>query len=275
MKKLSQFSWIIISLVGFLLFVLFFYVIVTSATRVTLSTPLYFFLIVVIDLVATGFISGAMHSIARYQVTAANKSLYVAGPAVIFFIILYLGYQYRPENKKIPITLSVLFSGPEGPNELITNGTVSIRIGEFSAAKKINEEGTALFTGISPEYHGKRMDLSIAVPGYYLASAKQFELSDSTDYTNLHITLSKKEDTTSIQGRVLALPERDGIAGASIRFQGMDQVIITDSSGNFTALLPIKSGAEIRVIVWKGKRELYNSLRTITDKDFLSIATNH
>lgn len=275
MKKLSQINWIIISLVGFVLFILFFYLILTSATKVTLSTPLYFFLIVVIAMVATGFLSGAMRSIARYQATVANKSLYIAGPAVIFFIILYLGYQYRPENKRIPVTLSILFNGPDGPNELITDGTVSIRIGEFSAAKKINNEGTALFTGINPEYRGAGIDLSIAVQGYYLAPTNRFQLSDSTDYTNLHIILNKRKDSISVQGRVITLPDREGIAGASIRFQGMDKVIQTDSSGNFSAILPIKTGTEIRVIVWKRKRELYNSLRTVSDKDFLSIAANH
>jgi hypothetical protein len=274
MKKLTQSNWVFISLAGFLLFILFFYMIITSNNKINLSVPVYFFLIVIIDLIATAFLSGAMRSIARYQASEANKTLYLSGPAVIFFIILYFGYQYRPAPDQTPVMLSVIFTDEANPNTLITEGTASIRIGEFSASKKINEEGTILFTGINPEYKGKLLEMSVNAPGYVLPN-HQFQLSDSTRYTNLRISLIKKQENIQFQGRVITLPERIGIADASIRFQGTTATTQTDSLGNFNVTLPIKSGSEIRVVVWKGKNELYNSLRTVADKDYLSIAINN
>jgi hypothetical protein len=69
-------------------------------------------------------------------------------------------------------------------------------------------------------------------------------------------------------------PERRGIPAARVIFQGVDSVFTTDSLGNFSAVLPLKPGSETRVIVTKGPQEIYNSLRTVSDNDFLSIVAN-
>jgi hypothetical protein len=272
MKKTSPINWLYISLAGFILFLLFFYFLVLDSKQVNISMPLYFILVILIALVATAFLAGAMKSTARFKSTAQNRSLYLSGPAVIFFIILYIGYKYRPTLSQEPLSLSVLVS--TGANELLKEGSVSVRVAQFSSTKKIDHEGTALFTGINPNYKGHKVEIGLDVPGYYLAGGKTFTLSESENYTNLTISLNKTKDITRLHGRVISLPERTGIAGATIYFQGADTVIKTDETGSFTAKLPLKSGSEIRIIATKGNKEIYNSLRTISDNDFLSIAAN-
>ena len=276
MQKSSTLSWIIVSLIGFVLFVGFFYFLIIYSKEISLSTPVYFFLVVIIALISTAFLSGAMKSVARYSATSQNRNLYLSGPAVIFFIIIYLGYRYRPEIAKenTPLSLSVLLKGPAGSEELIKDGQVRVRIAQYSSLKEVDNESSALFTGINSNYKGLKIDLSAEVPGYSLVNNQVFALSDSGTYTNLTISLQKKMDSIAVRGNVIRLPERTGIEGAKIRFQGVMKTYQTDSLGDFSAVLPFKSGVETRIIVTKGNKEIYNSLRTLSENDFLSISAN-
>lgn len=276
MQKSSTLGWMLATLAGFLLFIAFFYLLISYNKQINISMPVYFFLVVIIALVSTAFLSGAMKSVARYNAKSQNSTLYLSGPAVIFFIIIYLGYKYRPElvKENVPISLSVLFRGPEGSEDAIKDGQVTIRIAQYSSVKKIDSEGAALFTGINPEYKGLKIDLSAEVPGYRLVNNQDLALKDSGSYTNLTIRLQRKLDSISIRGNVIKLPGRTGIYGAIVRFQGVMSTYKTDSTGDFSATLPFKSGIETRVIVSKGNREIYNSLRTLSENDFLTITAN-
>ncbi|WP_026897371.1 hypothetical protein [Daejeonella oryzae] len=276
MQKSSSLLWIVVSLIGFILFVAFFYMLIVYSKDISISMPLYFFLVVIIALISTAFLSGAMKSVARFKASSQNRSLYLSGPAVIFFIIIYLGYKYRPEStgENSPLSLSVLLNGPEGLEESIKKGQVRVRIAQYSSLKQVDNEGTATFTGINPQYKGLKIDLSADIPGYNLVGKPVYVLSDSGVYTNLTLNLQKKLDSIAVRGNVIRLPGRTGIAGASVRFQGVMQTYKTDSIGDFSAILPFKSGVETRIIVSKGNREIYNSLRTISENDFLSISAN-
>lgn len=276
MQKSFPVGWMLATLTGLLLFIAFFYLLIVYNKQISISMPVYFFLVVIIALISTAFLSGAMKSVARYNAKSPNSTLYLSGPAVIFFIIIYLGYKYRPElvKENAPISLSVLFRGPEGSEEAIKDGQVTVRVAQYSSLKQIDNEGNALFTGINPEYRGLKIDLSAEVPGYRLVNNQQFALNDSGNYTNLTISLQKKLDSISIRGNVIKLPGRTGINGAIIRFQGVMNTYKTDSTGDFSATLPLKSGIETRVIVSKGNREIYNSLRTLSEHDFLTITAN-
>ncbi len=276
MQKSSTLGWIIISLAGFILFIAFFYFLINYSDRINLTTPLYFFLVVIIALICTAFLSGAMKSVARYQVGSQNRNLYLSGPAVIFFIIIYLGYRYRPETVKenIPLSLSVLFTGVPGSETSISSGQVRVRIAQYSSIKKIDNEATAVFTGINPDYKGLKIDLNARVPGYRVVDTTGFNLSDSASYTNLTIRLEKQPDSVAISGNVIRLLEKTGIAGARLRFEGVRKAYFTDSLGDFSAVLPFKSGTELRIVVSVGNKEIYNSLRTLDENDFLRISAN-
>jgi len=276
MKRTSTLTWIVISLVGFVLFTVIFYLLVIYSKGISLSTPVYFFLVVLIALISTAFLAGAMRSVARYSSSSQGGSLYLSGPAVIFFIIIYLGYRYRPEpaGAKNPLSLSVLLKGPEGSNELIRKGQIRVRIGQYSSLKQVDNEGAALFTGINPDYKGLQIDLSAEIPGFDLINSSFYSLDDSMTYTNLTLRLQKKLDSIAVRGNVIRLPARTGISNATIRFQGVMKTYRTDSLGDFSAVLPFRSGAETRIIVSKGNKEIYNSLRTLSENDFLSISAN-
>jgi hypothetical protein len=272
MKKITPTSWLVVSLIGFMLFMLVFAGIITYSKKITISTPVYFFLVVILALIATAFLGGAMRSVARYNGTFQNRSLYIAGPAVIFIIILYIAYKYRPQEQAgTPLSLSVLFIGPQGGGELIKSGTVYVRIGQYAGTDQVSQRGTASFTGINADYKGQAIDISGDIEGYVLDTAGAiYRLSETEQHTNLTVRLKRLGHHTAVRGKVM-LPERKGIPAARIIFQGVDSVFTTDSLGNFSAVLPLKPGSETRVIVMKGPLEIYNSLRTVSNNDYLSI----
>ncbi|MBE7176376.1 MAG: hypothetical protein INR69_08245 [Mucilaginibacter polytrichastri] len=272
MKKLSPLQWIWITLAGFVAFGFFFYRIIASAQNGQLSLPVYFVALIVVALLATGFLSGALRSISRYQGKAANGTLYISGPAVIFFVILYLGYRFRPEADASPLSVSILFVNKEG--NLLGPGSATIRIGQYSSSKQINNEGQAVFTGINPAYRAQAFDLSVDVKGYAMHADSAYRTSAAESYTNLRIVMDKIRDEIRFQGRVVKLPDGLGISNAELRFQGDDHVFRTDSLGHFSAALEAASGTELRVVVTSGNKEIYNSLRTLADKDFITIAAN-
>jgi hypothetical protein len=88
--------------------------------------------------------------------------------------------------------------------------------------------------------------------------------------TNLTISLFRTIDKISINGKVILLKKQTGIPGAEIRFEGMDSTFFTDQFGNFEAELPVKTGAEVRVIISKGADIIYNSVRILADKALLT-----
>lgn len=272
--KIQSRSWLWVSLAGFLLFTGVFIGILYWGKTVRLTTPVYFILIVLVALFATAFLAGAMRSSARYTMTGNNKTLMLSGPAVIFFVILYIGYKYRPEPGQRPLSLSILVTGPDRFNDLIREGEVGIRIGELNYVKKINEEGIAYFPGINADYKGRPLELYPRVSGYVMDTASSYHLSDEEEQTNLVLILKKATSRISIQGKVLQAGAQKGIPGAQVRFEGVESSFVTDRSGNFQAVLPLKSGTEVRVMVDKDDRVLYNSLRVVSDKALLTFPVN-
>lgn len=264
--------WLYVSLAGLFLFIVLFILLMIFGKEINLTTPVYFFLVVIIGLVATGFLSGAMHSAAKYNASFNNKTLSVTGPAVIFFIILYIGFKYKPEQVQNiqPLSLSVLVTGEGGVNDLIRNGSMELRIGDINYTEKINDKGIAYFSGINPVYKGEEIELFPQVDGYVIDTANDnYTLNKETSYTNLTIHLKKAITQTSINGKVVAVESQEGIADAMVQFEGMDSLYKTDELGNFTALLPVKTGTELRVIVTRKNKIVYNSMRTVADKSIL------
>lgn len=274
MKKLTQNQWVFISFGGFVIFALFLYLILTTKQKSELSPPLYFFLIVIIDLVATGFLAGAMKSVATYQSSSSKGNLYLAGPIVVFCVILYLGYQYRPIVQNSPLSLSVQLIGPKGTSDQVSAAAVSVIIELFQQTRNVNDVGVAFFTGIDHKYKGKAINLSLQLAEYHLPEDELYTLSDSSDHTNLFIKVIKDEQVTSFQGRLITLSDQTGISNATIHFAGTKIETQTDSLGNFSAELPIKPGTELRIIALKGNKEIYNSLRNIYQDDYLTLTEN-
>lgn len=269
-KKINPHSWIYISLVGFIIFAAVLSSLMFAPKTFSFSTPVYFFLLVVLALVATGFLAGAMNSYAKYNSTVNNRHLTITGPAVIFFVILYIGYKFRPDTIERPVSLSIIVTGPDNENEVLENGEIAIRIADYRSQKKLGAEGEVVFSGIDATYKGLPIQVFPKIEGYILDTSQSFTLSEETNNTNLTIRLKRVSHLIRIYGKVIYLKDQVGIAQAKVRFEGTDSTFITDESGDFQATLPIKSGTELRIMINKNAHLIYNSTRVLTDKALLT-----
>ncbi len=81
--KLTKALWVLVSLLGLILFLFFFFVFSVYGNRFVIDLPLYFFLVVVISLAATALLAGAMKSAAVYDGPVGKGKLHLTGPVVI------------------------------------------------------------------------------------------------------------------------------------------------------------------------------------------------
>ena len=270
-RRIKPESWLYVSLIGFILFAGFFVLLLFKGGDMNLSMPVYFILVVLIALLSTGFLAGAMRSAAKYQSTVQNRTLMVSGPAVIFFIILYLGYKYRPEPKNDPLTLLIQVMGPGLSNEIISEGSINVAIEEFNSEESINNKGQVYFSGIAPNAMGKEVQLFAKVNGYYLDTSRKYFLDENKRATRLSLVLEKFKPSIVVNGKILDMRKQKGVPGAELRFEGVDSVYHADNGGNFRVLLPIASGTEVRVMISKNDSIIFNSLRVLTDKALLNL----
>lgn len=269
-KKLSQQYWVMITLVGLVSFAALFYLVSILPVQVTLSSSTYFFLLILLALVATAFLAGAMKSVAKYNANIGNRNLMIAGPAVIFFVILYIGYRYRPIPKSEALSLQIMVMGPGKENELITDGSLTVYIGNFSATEKINTKGIAAFTGINNTYADEIIRIVPAVQNYSLDTSQSFRFDPSKSSTQLQLILEKVKPIIVVRGNVSHLSNGEAIPGALVRFDGVDTVFRSDEEGNFRAQLPLINGSETRVMITLKGKTIYNSLRTLSNNALLS-----
>lgn len=264
-------SWLYVSLIGFILFAGFFVLLLWKGGDLNLSMPVYFVLVVLIALLSTAFLAGAMRSAAKYQSTLQNKTLMVSGPAVIFFIIIYLGYKFRPDINKEPLTLSIQVMGPGKSNEVITDGRINVAIDEYNSEEIINNKGQVLFSGIDADARGSEVQVYAKVSGYYIDTGMKYFMDKNKRATQLNLVLQKAQPSIVINGKVIDIRKQKGVPGAELRFEGVDSVFHADNGGNFRAKLPVASGTELRVMISKNDSIIFNSLRVLTDKALLNL----
>src|SRR5258706_11914606 len=96
-KPVSSLTWVLISASGFIVFIgaaLFFIFFNDRLSNIKL--PIYFFLLVITGFIAAAFLSGAMRSHAKYSGKVYGGNLELGGPVVVFALIIYMGYIFRP-----------------------------------------------------------------------------------------------------------------------------------------------------------------------------------
>src|SRR5215216_4154698 len=99
-NALSPLTWIIISAVGFIVFLIGALLFSLYSDKINfISQSTYFFLLVPLALVAAGFLFGALRSHAKYSGKAYGGTLELSGPVVVLALIIYLGYKFRPAEK--------------------------------------------------------------------------------------------------------------------------------------------------------------------------------
>jgi hypothetical protein len=251
-------TWIIISGVGFIVFLLAALLFSLYSERINFIGPsAYFFLLVILGLLAAGFLFGALRSHAKYSGKAYGGTLELSGPVVLLALIIFLGYKYRPTQGSFDFTVN-FFSATE-TSEVIKTGYTELFLGNAHQTKNISE-GQTVFSELPSGYKGKTITLIAHADGY---AAKRETLTIPLEDGPVNIYLQKIPDSVTVAGLV---KDKKGIPvkNAELVFADGKFMTTSDDYGNFRIGLPYKDGEEVTLRVYMGGKLRYDNLVTLS-----------
>ena len=258
-KRISKLNWVILSGLGFILFVAAAILLINFSNATgSIKPQIFYFLLVIIGLIASGFLFGALKSHAKYSGKVYNGTLELGGPTVLFIIVIYMGIKFSAS----PATFNLRFTvfGSTDKSELINNGMLKILFDKPDSARIIN--GTVDFTDISTDLQGKKITVIPIVAGYEV-NAQEIALPYTGSSAEIH--LKSKPDLIAISGIVI---DNGGqpVPEAVITLADGLYTCKTDDFGNFKLIVPIKEGTELPVRVYLKKKLSYNNTQMLSAK---------
>ena len=263
-NKVKPMSWVYISLGGFILFIACAVVLVVYGKKLEITLPVYFFLLVVAALSATGFLTGALRSQARYSGKVYNGNLYLTGPILVFVIIVFLGYKFRPQTKDGPLTLTLNLFGPAGRSEAITSGSVKVLFENDARVENISSEGQAVFGQIDPSFKNKQVRIIPQVNKFLLPTGDTLVTLPDKEFATVDIQLQKQKEKTLIRG-LITTDNGTPINKALVQFQQFGKSVSTNEQGNFEIEIPLAEGTETDIVIYIKNVIKYRNKMTVTE----------
>ena len=258
-------------LTAFILLIIFIFllVFVTNRGTIQLSMPLYFFLLVICDLGATFFLSAALKSSAEYSGNVLKGNLKITGAAVIFLVILLIGYKYKPVVKDEPFDLTFIVSNFENGTPEKQQGSIRIELDNNPRELPIDAENKVVFTNIDSRYLGKMIPVSSNIPGFRISGQKDtmIEIPDKP-LPVIRLTLDKVIDSTLFSGYVFKKNQKGSplpVENATLNFMDFGKMVISDNDGFFKIYLPSKIGNNSNLVVLKNGKWLFSDRITLSD----------
>jgi hypothetical protein len=264
-NSVTPFKWVVITAVGFVVFLAAAVVFSIYSDKLNvISSTTYFFLLVMIALIAAGFLFGAMRSHAKYSGKAYNGTLELSGPVVVLALIVFLGYKFKPSERSFVATVNV-FSA-DSMHAPISKGELGVYYGSAHISKTISD-GQVVLHELPKEFRGKEITL-IPVAEGYASKAQKVIMPVNEDVINLY--LERIPDSVSISGLVVTENGRIVDDAVVVFADGLAKTS-TDKFGNFRINLPFKDGAETNVRVYQNNSIRYNNLVRLSNQSPLSI----
>jgi hypothetical protein len=258
-NTIKPLTWIIISAVGFVVFVVAALLFSFYSDKINFISPsAYFFLLVIIALMAAGFLFGALRSHAKYSGKAYGGTLELSGPVVVLALIIFLGYKYRPIQQSFNFTVNI-FSATD-TSEVIKTGSTELFFGNAHQTKNISD-GQSVFSELPSDYKGKTITLIAHADGY---ATKREAISVPLDNSAVNIYLQKIPDSVTVAGLV---KDKKGtpIKNAELVFADGKFKTTSDAYGNFQIGLPYKDGEEVTLRVYTAGKLRYDNLVTLSN----------
>ena len=260
-KNVSSLNWVVITGIGFVLFVAAAVVLmVFSSKTANLSPQVYFFLLVFVGLIASGFLFGALKAHAKYSGKLYSGTLSLGGPAVILFLIIYSGLKLAPAAASSFDAKFIVF-GDSTKNELVSGGLLKVLLSKPDSARI--ENGQVTINDVSTDLFGKSITVIPSVSGYYKVSQQITIPADG--HTPIEIHLKKQPDSLMVSGIVV---DKKGQPVPNVLIVLANGLYKTnaDQLGNFRFSLPIKDGTELPVRVYLDNKLRYNNAQIFSPK---------
>lgn len=140
-----------------------------------------------------GFIAIGIYRINPEKSSFSGKfcggHLKLRGSAVIFFVIMAIGFKFAPTTDSFAVTIFV--HGPGGQHDLLLRGEgkVALDLREDRRYEAIDEKGAAHFLGIPAISRGKEAFISVEANGFELNGQNSIKL----DSGSIYLPIRKKD----------------------------------------------------------------------------------
>src|SRR6476469_5017260 len=208
-NTIKPLTWIIIYGDSFVIFIVAALLFSLYIDKINFISPsAYFFLLVILALMAAGFLFGALRSHAKYSGKAYGGTLELSGPIVVLALIIFLGYKFRPAERSFSFTVNV-FSGNDS-SQAIKTGYTELFFGTAHQTKNISE-GQSVFSEVPYDYKGKTVTVITHAEGY---KTKKSDLVIPYEDIPVNLYLQKIPDFVTVTGLVKnknGLPVKDAV----------------------------------------------------------------
>jgi hypothetical protein len=270
----SKKTGLYITLLIFALFLLFLLIFAAVREKLNFSITTYFFLLVICDLAATAFLTIVLKSSAEYKGNVMKGNLSLTGSVVIFILILYVGYKFRPVESNDPFDLTFLI---RTPTNRVARGRIMIDVNNERMTRPLNNDGQVIFNNISPNYLGKAIAVSDSIEGYKISTGNDTLITiPGTSNPVIKLTLLPVADSSLFVGFVHDWHENGSLLlpNVLVYFSKFNKTIQTDSLGKFEVYLPAKQGERIDLKIFQNKKMIYFNDAVLSDNMQIFIPKN-
>ncbi|MFC2145750.1 hypothetical protein ACFLRT_00140 [Acidobacteriota bacterium] len=169
---------------------------------------------------------------AKFKGKVLGGILELGGSAVIFCLILLLGFKLMPDAK--PFDFTIILRDAQGKTILRNKGEIKIILQNDIRTKKIDENGSVDFKSIPKGFKNSKVTVELNAPGWQFANGNVSILC-TLKGTNAHMTIERDKSLCCISGTVVN-EEENLVAGARVRIK--DITTETDENGWFTLKIP-------------------------------------
>jgi len=160
-------------------------------------------------------------------------ALLLAAVVVVFTVL-------PDEEGTGPLTVRVV--GPNGPSDLITNGSVTVDAGQSTQTAALSANGEARFENVPDRAFENGVRLTARIPGYQSQSDTTLHAIPNGRVHEIQVS----PKPTRVFGTVVDSARRP-LGNIVLNFQAGLASDTTDADGNFSVSLPYPPGAQVPV----------------------------
>jgi hypothetical protein len=230
---------------------------------------IFYILLIPWGLSAALFLFATMRSTARFTHKGIRGSFELSGPAALFFIIVFRGYQ-MVQNVPEPFDLTVRAHSADGAVPLVKEGKITLELGTALRTEEIASNGEANFKGLLSTFKGTTIRVLPEVDGYKSDWQSQKLVSNV-----LNLALARATPlVTHFTGSIVPPPKN--WTNINIRVDGSSSEGKVDDLGRFDFPVAGKDGERIRLKIYVDTALEYDDYQTLPGPVTLNLhSTSH
>ena len=260
MKKESH-QWLWVTLSGICLLLVFFLILSTRLSLSRIPLPVYFFLLLIGAISTTAFLSGALKSKGTYEGNVMNGKLTLAGPIVIFMVIIGAGYKFRPQESSTSKSLSIRFVPSDGSNNFTNADRLFLFLPDETKVYGVDSTGRSIIPSLNSSLEGTSITVRFQSGIYKFSNGTDTNITLTEGFNNtiLNLPLLKKDNKVMVKGIVTSGTNPSALPGLKLVITDDQIQVQTDSSGHYSFQTEGPFGKTIPVQAWQSNRMIYNS----------------